>query len=40
MGHEWNLGTWLNTRRQDKKKGVLDKGVEIKLTDFGVEWYS
>jgi hypothetical protein len=38
MGHKWNLGTWLDNRRKDKKKVVLDKVMETKMTDLGVEW--
>jgi hypothetical protein len=38
MGHKWNIGAWLDNRCQGKKKGVLDKVVETKMTDLCVEW--
>merc|ERR1740124_90939 len=31
-----NLGTWLNTQRQQKKKGKLDKSIVKQLEDLGV----
>ena len=37
IGRGWKLGTWLNRQRNAKKKGVLDKVVETKMTDLGVE---
>ena len=31
-----NLGIWLSNQRQNKRKGVLDKDLEDRLTDIGV----
>jgi len=33
-----NLGTWLNTQRQSKKKGKLEPGKELELDELGVVW--
>jgi hypothetical protein len=33
-----NLGNWLNTQRTNKRKGVLDKDLEDKLTNLDVVW--
>lgn len=33
-----NLGTWLNTQRQSKKKGLLDQQLQERLEALGVTW--
>lgn len=33
-----NLGTWLNTQRESKKKGLLDRELQNRLEAIGVAW--
>jgi len=33
-----NLGRWLGTQRQEKRKGVLDESRRTRLENLGVEW--
>jgi hypothetical protein len=38
MERSWNLGSWLNNRRTDRKNNVLDEDVETKMMNLGVAW--